>query len=161
MYLRKANKTISIGLCAEVFTSATKRDYYTVSACNYTTMVTTLLALPFISICHFPSPSPTEAGLPLSGALGFAAHWRVFMSTWKLQEHFLEKFPESVLSGKEYFLQRIQVGASLRESWGSFLEHHEDVSITMKSGTLIFWFPRVYRSYVHMPSKSATALSLP
>lgn len=36
--LLTVNKTISIRLCAEVFTSATKYNYYTLSTCNYTTL---------------------------------------------------------------------------------------------------------------------------
>lgn len=72
-----------------------------------------MVGSPFISICHFPAPPPTEAGRPL-WSTGLSSRLTCLYVYIKALGTLLEKFPESILSGKEYFLQGHR-WASLRE----------------------------------------------
>ena len=93
-------------------------------------MVTTLLVMPFINICHLPSPSLRLAACPL-------------------ERHVLQQVDLSHVHIKAFrtvtcFTDPISLG----DIRGSVPEYQNIVNITIKSVTQNFWLPRVYKSYV-------------
>ena len=94
-------------------------------------MATTLLVMPFINICHLPSPSLRLAACPL-------------------EHQVLQQVDSSYVHIKAFrtvtcFPERKEVQGFLRDFGGLVPEHQNVVNITIKSVIQNFWFPRVYK----------------
>ena len=98
-------------------------------------MAATLLVMPFISICHFSSPSLKLASCPLQHhILQQVDSFHVHIKAFRTDSHC---FPE-----------RKEVQGSLRDIGGLLPEHQSIVNITIKSVIQNLWLPSLYKSYV-------------